>query len=67
MSTETLVDHARGLCGKPDIQTMDLAVAIVTPPHCLCCGAAMLVHDDLSLSLQQLGMFTVTCPDCPAS
>ncbi|GEM_PF-2169653 len=62
-------DHSRGLCGKPDTSSNSIKMedAIENPPKCLCCGSKMSVYKCSSTGMQQLGMFWLICPICPAS
>jgi hypothetical protein len=69
------VDHARGLCGKPDLtgyglseqQIADLALpreaAEANPPPCRCCAHPMRVVG-MSLSFEVLGMYRLECDVC---
>ena len=66
MSAE--IDHARGLCGEPDIPNNtpreDIESGRVIP-KCQCCGATMQIRDCTSIGMQQLGMYALICPECP--
>lgn len=61
-----IVGHNRGLCGKPDIP-LDTRKEDVekNPAHCLCCGSEMEIHDPVSVTMQQLGVYALVCPKCP--
>ena len=70
MNQRAIVDHTRGLCGKPDILddtlTLPRWVAEENPPHCRCCGSEMRVEECSSVGMGQLGMYWLICPACPA-
>ncbi len=36
-----------------------------TPLPCQCCRTPLLPVNDLSLPLQQLGIYRIVCPNCP--
>ena len=59
------VDHSRGFCGVPDVpKDTPLEEARKNPPHCKCCSTKIEIHTDGG-SLEQLGVYAVTCPICP--
>ena len=68
MDQTTAIDHSRGLCGKPDVSINGTPreAMEVSPAHCLCCGSKMLVEDCTSEGMNQLGMYWLICPICPA-
>jgi len=62
------IDHTRGLCGKPDVDTekhLPRSEAEANPPHCLCCGSKMRVKNCDSEGMNRLGMYWLICPACP--
>ena len=64
---QVVIDHTRGLCGKADVPDNTLRVdAENNLPHCLCCGSEMRLEDCTSASMDQLGMYWLICPTCPA-
>lgn len=64
---EAEADHTRDLCGKPDVPDgTPRHVVEVKPAHCLCCGSKMSIHECISISMQQLGMYVLSCPTCPS-
>ena len=60
------IDHARSLCGKPDVPENTPRENLKDKPaHCLCCDTEMLVKETSSTGMQQLGMYWLICPVCP--
>ena len=64
MTSETVVDHSRGLCGEPDYSANDVLDLLKYPAHCLCCGAEMKIERHVNLLAQLFGIFMVVCPVC---
>lgn len=57
-----------GLCGQPDKPNNTPRASLgTTPAHCRCCGSEMETSDCSSLGMQQLGMYILVCPTCPAT
>lgn len=58
-------NHGRSLCGKTDSsRNISRAEAERNPPPCLCCGNPMKVMPPESTSMEQLGVFALTCDYC---
>lgn len=66
MNDPNLIDHTRGLCGKPDVPENTPREQLEQhPAHCLCCTSEMQIEETSSVGMQQLGMFWLVCPVCP--
>jgi len=65
MASNTVTDHTRGLCGKPDVPN-DTPRHVVeeNPAHCLCCGHEMQIEEMDSIGMQQGGMYLLVCNFC---
>ncbi len=64
--TSAKIDHACGLCGKPDVpENTPLQKVQEKPAHCLCCGSEMRIVEPTSVSMAQLGVYALVCDACP--
>ena len=67
MEQVSIIDHTRGLCGKPDVSNnTPRHVVEANPAHCLCCESEMRVEDCTSEGMSQLGIYWLFCPTCPS-
>jgi hypothetical protein len=66
MTVQTITDHNRGLCGKPNVPNNTPRSSVEeSPAHCLCCGSQMRISECTSEGMQQLGMYWLFCSTCP--
>lgn len=65
MTSSSIIDHTRGLCGKPDVpNNTPREIVEENPAHCLCCGNEMEIEEMHSTGMQQAGMYILTCTFC---
>lgn len=64
---EADADHTRGLCQQPDVAPDTPRFLARGRARCACCGSIMVDEDCDSASMDQLGMYWLRCPVCPAA